>query len=419
MSITDGIGDFLFSRTSRRGFLAKATVTATALSVAPVDLLVRPGTAYSQICECAPGFACGCSDLCCDGFTQFCCTVNNGVNACPPGSFAGGWWKADGSVYCAGPRYYIDCMGECHGCGCGGGSFCPSCDGLYCECAEGNCGNRHVGCTEFRYGQCHQEIGCSGRISCRVVSCTPPWQLDPTCSTASATDDSTANHFAPCQSGPSSYSGTCAGMTRSSNGAGYWLADTKGGVHTFGDSLYRGSAIGLPVPTPVVGVAAIPNNAGYWLAVEDGGVYTFGSAGFYGSARGHVPAGLKVVGIAATPSGRGYWLVMDDGGIFTYGDAPFWGSARPLHPPAPIVGMATLAGGTGYWLACANGGVYSFGYAPFWGSARPLHPPFPIVGIASTPNGGGYWLSATNGGVYSFGNAPFLGSGAPNFASSL
>jgi hypothetical protein len=143
--------------------------------------------------------------MCCDGYTQFCCTINNSVNACPAGTFAGGWWKADGSVYCAGPRYYIDCMGECHGCGCGGGAFCPSCDGQACQCALGNCNNRHVGCAEFRYGQCHQEIACSGRISCRVVSCTPPWLLDPTCSTVAQTDDSTANHFAACQNGPTTH----------------------------------------------------------------------------------------------------------------------------------------------------------------------------------------------------------------------
>ncbi len=55
MSITDGIGDFLLNRTSHRGFLAKTTVTATALSVAPVHVLVRPGDAYSQICEFASG----------------------------------------------------------------------------------------------------------------------------------------------------------------------------------------------------------------------------------------------------------------------------------------------------------------------------------------------------------------------------
>jgi hypothetical protein len=201
MTVTEKLGNFLMARTSRRSFLSTATMTATALSVVPVDFLLRPGSAYAAVCQCVPGQACDCSSFCCDGYTQFCCTINNGANACPPGTFAGGWWKADGSVYCAGARYYIDCMGECQGCGCGGGSFCPSCDGLVCECALGNCGNRHVGCAEFRYGQCHQEIACSGRIACRVVSCTPPWLLDPTCSAVAQTDDSTANHFAPCQNG--------------------------------------------------------------------------------------------------------------------------------------------------------------------------------------------------------------------------
>jgi hypothetical protein len=202
MTVTERLGGFLANRTSRRSFLARATVAATAASVSPVGLLIRPGTAYAQICECVPGTDCDCSDLCCDGYTQFCCTINNGINACPTGTFAGGWWKADGSIYCAGPRYYIDCMGECQGCSCGGGSFCPSCDGLTCECALGNCGNRHIGCAEFRYGQCNEQIACSGRISCRVVSCTPPWVLDSSCSTVSQTDDSTANHYASCQNGP-------------------------------------------------------------------------------------------------------------------------------------------------------------------------------------------------------------------------
>jgi hypothetical protein len=198
MTVTEKLGGYLMARTSRRSFLARTTMTATALSVAPIDFLVRPGSAYAAICECAPGYECDCSSLCCDGYTQFCCTINNGVNACPTGTFAGGWWKADGSIYCAGPRYFIDCMSDCVSCGCGGGNFCPGCESLPCECAVGSCANRHVGCAEFRYGQCHQEITCSGRIACRVVSCTPPWVLDSTCSTVSQTDDSTANHYAIC-----------------------------------------------------------------------------------------------------------------------------------------------------------------------------------------------------------------------------
>ena len=103
MTMTERLGSFLLTRTSRRSFLATTTMTATALSVAPVDFVLRPGTAYAAVCQCVPGQDCDCSSLCCDGYTQFCCTINNGANACPPGTFAGGWWKADGSIYCAGP----------------------------------------------------------------------------------------------------------------------------------------------------------------------------------------------------------------------------------------------------------------------------------------------------------------------------
>jgi hypothetical protein len=231
VSVTEKLGGFLADRTSRRSFLARGTMAATALSVAPVDFLVRPGSAYAAVCECVPGTLCDCSSTCCNGYTEFCCTINNGINACPPGTFAGGWWKADGSAYCAGPRYYIDCLGECHGCGCGGGVFCPGCDGLTCECALGNCNDYHIGCAEFRYGQCHQEITCSGRISCRVVSCTPPWQLDPTCTTVSATDDTTANQTAACLTTPPppvfrAVPGTATDIAAGANGS-VWVISTK------------------------------------------------------------------------------------------------------------------------------------------------------------------------------------------------
>jgi hypothetical protein len=450
-SLTSELGSFLLSRTSRRGFLARATVTATALSVAPVDLLLRPGTAYGQICECASGSSCNCSDLCCDGYTQFCCTINNGVNACPPGSFAGGWWKADGSQYCAGPRYYIDCMGDCH-CGCAGGNFCPSCDNLVCECALGDCANRHVGCTEFRYGQCHQEIGCSGRIACRVVSCTPPWVLDATCTTVSATDDSTANHFAPCQNGPTSLAALTVGMAATPTGKGYWLVDEAGGVHAFGDARYRGSVAGIALNRPIVGMAATPTGGGYWLVASDGGIFAFGDASFDGStgsirlaapivgmapdnrthgyrfdasdggifdfrapfygSLGDVRLAQPVVGMAATATGRGYWLVAADGGVFCFGDAAFHGSLGDVQLARPVVAMAATATGRGYWLVAADGGVFCFGHAAFHGSLGNVRLEQPVVGMASTPTGRGYWMVARDGGLFSFGDAEFFGTSA-------
>ena len=51
-----------------------------------------------------------------------------------------------------------------------------------------------------------------------------------------------------------------------------------------------------------------PPAHGYWLVAADGGIFTFGDAGFYGSAAGQALV-QPVVGIAAPPGGGGYWLV--------------------------------------------------------------------------------------------------------------
>jgi hypothetical protein len=408
VSVTGSLAGFLFERTSRRGFLARATITATALSVAPVDLVLRPGSAYSQVCQCVPGTNCSCGDLCCDGYTQFCCTINNGVNACPPGSFSGGWWKADGSAYCAGPRYYIDCQAECQTCGCGGGNFCPGCDGLTCECALGNCANRHVGCTEFRYGQCHQEIACSGRIACRVVSCTPPWVLDPTCSTVAQTDESTANHFAPCQDGPTSYPAVYVGMAVTRDGKGYWLVDDQGGVHSHGDAQFLGSTAQVKLAKPIVGMAATPTGKGYWLVAADGGIFAFGDARFDGST-GNVHLASPVLGMSVDPPTGGYRTVAGDGGVFDF-NAAFYGSLGDIRLNKPVVGMAATSTGRGYWLVAADGGVFAFGDAAFYGSLGNVRLNKPVVGMAAMPAGKGYWLVAADGGIFTFGEAAFHGS---------
>jgi len=183
----------LAARTSRRGFLVRATVAGSALAADPLGYVLRPGSAYASVC--GPNAGCG------DGYTVFCCTVNSGSNSCPPGTIPAGWWKADGASLCGGAaRYFIDCNAECTGCSSGCGSFCDSsCWSCSCHCGPASsCDQRRVCCNVFRYGQCHQEVACVGPVACRVATCTPPYDLDLSCSTASATDDSTAAHNAPC-----------------------------------------------------------------------------------------------------------------------------------------------------------------------------------------------------------------------------
>jgi hypothetical protein len=58
------------------------------------------------------------------------------------------------------------------------------------------------------------------------------------------------------------------------------------------------------------------------LAASDGGVFTFGDARFFGSAVPPGPVMHSVVGIAPTPSGHGYWLATTTGAVFAFGDTP-------------------------------------------------------------------------------------------------
>ncbi len=200
-ALLDGAVRGFGGRLDRRSVLRAGTMAATALVAAPSDFVLRPRSAYAAVCGCS-GQGCACGSLCCDGYTEFCCTLT-GSNGCPPGTVAAGWWKVDGSGFCGGaPRYYLDCNSQCGACGCRGGLCSGACSGTRCGCALGDCNNRKSGCTMFRYGQCNQHIACLGPIVCRVVTCTPPWVFDGSCTTASRTDNNTANHNRPCLEAP-------------------------------------------------------------------------------------------------------------------------------------------------------------------------------------------------------------------------
>jgi hypothetical protein len=191
--------DAVANRLDRRSFLARSALVGSALVTAPGDLLLRPKTAYAAICSCQ-GQSCSCGSLCCDGYTEFCCALT-GVNGCPTGSLTGGWWKADGSSFCGGrARYYMDCHKPCGSCTCGGSGVCSgACNGTPCGCGRGRCDHRKAGCTSFRYGNCSNHVACIGPIQCRVVTCTEPWKIEPTCSSSAVrTDNNTRTHNRPC-----------------------------------------------------------------------------------------------------------------------------------------------------------------------------------------------------------------------------
>jgi hypothetical protein len=417
MTIVDRLAGVLERHSSRRGFLAQSAIVGSALAVEPLSFLLKPGSAYAQVvCRCGNG-DCSCGDPCCDGYTEFCCTIT-GANTCPPGTVAGGWWRADGSAYCDGPRYYIDCHGECPTQT--GPGFCPpSEDGLSCGCALGDCGLRAAGCVTFRYGQCHQEIATVGRIACRVVTCTPAYLLDNACTTTTLFDDNTADQNQPCLQAPNRVI-PAYGAAVPATGGGLWLAGPDGGVFAYGTAGFFGSMGGHPLVAPVVAIAAAPDDHGYWLVASDGGVFAFGSARFFGSMGGDRLV-APVVAITATSDGDGYWLAAADGGVFAFGAATFHGSIGGKGLVSPIVAMAPAPDGQGYWLVASDGGVFAFGSARFEGSTGGVDRVALAAGLLATPTGLGYWIWGQDGTVQAFGDAPDLGDypGLPQAEQTL
>jgi lipoprotein-anchoring transpeptidase ErfK/SrfK len=110
-------------------------------------------------------------------------------------------------------------------------------------------------------------------------------------------------------------------------------------------------------------MAATPDGGGYWLVAADGGIFSFGDATFHGSAGG-LHLDRPIVGMAATPDGGGYRLVAADGGVFDYGDAPYLGSAAGQATGFPALGSTTTVGAPGYWVTLSDGQVDAFGAAP-------------------------------------------------------
>ncbi len=198
-------------------------------------------------------------------------------------------------------------------------------------------------------------------------------------------------------------SGNIVGITSPSNGAGYWLASSTGGIYSYNTSFY-GSMGGKILNAPIVGIAARPQGDGYWLVGSDGGIFAFGGAKFFGST-GNIKLNKPIVGITATASGNGYWMVASDGGIFSYGDASFYGSAGATPLNKPIVGMARVNKGDGYWLVASDGGIFSYGKASYNGGTGGQAIPSPIVGMAAGPstNNRSYWLVSAAGKVYNYG----------------
>jgi hypothetical protein len=205
------------------------------------------------------------------------------------------------------------------------------------------------------------------------------------------------------------------GIVPTSDHGGYWLDASDGGVFSFGDTQFYGSipgvglhpaGSGLPnsLNAPIVGMVPSSDGGGYFMVASDGGVFAFGDAHFAGSCPGIGGCSGAAVAVMPDRSGSGYWVVTSTGNVYGFGDAPNLGA--PGH--GTVTSAAGSPNGTGYWVLLSNGEVFSYGAATPMGS--PSSANFNALDSASsifvTADGGGYWVSSSQGAVYNFGDAP-------------
>ena len=178
-------------------------------------------------------------------------------------------------------------------------------------------------------------------------------------------------------------------MVPSSDGGGYFMVASDGGVFAFGDARFAGSCPGIGGCSGHA-VAVVPDATGngYWVMTNTGAVYTFGDAANHG-APGAQPT--SITSAVATPNGGGYWILDAGGQVFPFGNAvgpgslPA-GSAGGLDPASAI--FETSDGG-GYWVVTALGQVTAFGDAPSDGDMSGTHLNGPIIaasGSSSAPS---------------------------------
>ena len=388
---------------SRRSVLVRAAVVGSALSVAPLRFLLRPGTAYAAVC--------GVDSTCASGYTAFCCTINNGINRCPPGSLVGGWWKSDNSGFCCGnARYYIDCHSFCS-CGCESGkNFCgEGCRNCSCGCGPaGQCDQRKVCCNNFRYGQCNQGVSCTGPVWCRVVTCTPPWKVPAwNCSTTSATDQRTNDHAAPCLS-------DCTAI-----GAKYTAV---GGPGSF---LGEATTAERVTPDGVGGYSHFAGGSIYWHPATGAFVVHGAIRGKWAQLRWELgPLGYPVTDETATPDGVGRYNHFVNGSIYWYPSIGAfavqglirekWAQLRWERGPLgyPVSDRLDAADGQGTYSHFTGGSIYDHpvhGVHAVWGAIGlrwqklnsdrgPLG--YPLTDERATPDRVGRYNHFTGGSIY-------------------
>jgi hypothetical protein len=208
------------------------------------------------------------------------------------------------------------------------------------------------------------------------------------------------------------------GITPTSNRGGYWLVGSDGGIFSFGNAGFYGSIpkLGLaPAGTvggkhlnaPIVGMVPTSDGRGYFMVASDGGVFAFGDALFEGSCPQIGGCSGSAVSVMPDASGQGYWLVTTTGHIYAFGNAANYGSPGPRA--YPVTSAVRTPDGLGYWVLFADGAVGHYGDAASYGGASGAGGLNPARAIFTPSTGNGYWIALANGDVEAFGGAANYG----------
>jgi hypothetical protein len=212
------------------------------------------------------------------------------------------------------------------------------------------------------------------------------------------------------------------GITPTADRGGYWLVASDGGIFSFGDTSFYGSIPGIglgpagssapkKLNAPIVGMVPTSDGRGYFMVASDGGIFGFGDANFEGSCPSIGGCSGAAVAVIPDASGNGYWLFTATGHVYAFGNAVDYGQPGPQF--VPVTAAARTADGGGYWILFSNGVVVPYGdAAAYGGPAGLVGGSNPATSIFATSDGEGYWVATGNGSVYNYGDAPYDGSEA-------
>ena len=194
------------------------------------------------------------------------------------------------------------------------------------------------------------------------------------------------------------------GITPTADRGGYWLVASDGGIFAFGNAGFHGSipgiglnpaGSGLPhsLNAPIVGMVPSSDGGGYFMVASDGGVFAFGDAKFEGSCPGIGGCSGAAVAVVPDATGNGYWVVTSTGSVYTFGDAANYGQPGPAELGHHLRrGDARTGGATG--SSTVPGRCSPTATRPALGSLAPGSAGGfdPASAIFATSDGGGYWV---------------------------